>query len=109
MSKEKKGTHNQPDRSNRLTRAIVPFQMNPYPLVGQVLFFEELLDAVDYFQVSHGIFPALGTRAGGVQEIPEGLFPVPQGNLFHSGESGNLIDGEFEVGLEEHFHGCISP
>ena len=73
-----------------------------------MLFLEELFDAIDDFQVSHGVFPALGARAGGVEKIPEGLFPVPQSYLFDSGEAGNLFDGEFEVRAEL-FHGCISP
>jgi hypothetical protein len=108
MRKDKKGMDNQPDRSDCLTPAIFPFQANPYPLVGQVLFLEELFDVVNYFQVFHGVFPALGTRTVRVEKIPEGLFPVPQGYLFYSGEAGNLVDGEFEVSAEL-FHGCISP
>jgi hypothetical protein len=108
MRKDNKGMDNQPDRRNFLNPAIFLFQANPYPLVGQVLFLEELFDAVDDFQVPHGVFPSLGTRAGGLQEIPEGLFPVPQGYLFDAGEAGNLINGESEVRAKL-FHGCISP
>jgi hypothetical protein len=108
ISKDKKGMDNQPDRSDRLTPVIFLFQANPYPLVGQVLFLEELFDAINYFQVPHGVFPALGTRAGGVEKIPEVLFPVAQSYFFNSGEAGNLVNGEFEVGAEL-FHGCISP
>ena len=71
MSKDNKGMANQPDRGNPLTPVIFLFQANPYPLVGKVLLLEELFDAIDDFQVSHGIFPRWEPVRVGLRKSPK--------------------------------------
>jgi hypothetical protein len=45
--------------------------------------------------------------AGGVEELVEAFFPIPQGGFAHPGELGDLVDGEHQVGGNPgHLHGA---
>jgi hypothetical protein len=69
-------------------------QLQAHPLRGEVLLFQQAFDGFYQIKVFQSIFAAVRVRAGRPEKLFEGLFPVPQGGFSHSGELGDLFDGQ---------------